>query len=57
MLVLPLYIPTLVFGARIATIAAEGGNPRPGLVILAGLTLFIITFASFTAAALRLNLR
>ncbi len=58
LLVLPLYIPTLILGARTATLAAEGAEPLPGLILLAGLTLGILALAPFTAAAvLRLNLR
>lgn len=57
-LVLPLYIPTLIFGARTATAAAAGADPLPALALLAGLTLFILALAPFAAAAaLRINLR
>ena len=57
-LVLPLYIPTLILGARSAAAAAEGGDPAPALLLLSGLTLFILALAPFTAAAaLRINLR
>ena len=57
-LVLPLYIPTLIFGARAVTAAAEARDPWPAFLLLAGLTLFIIALAPFAiAAALRVNLR
>jgi heme exporter protein B len=57
-LVLPLYIPTLIFGARAVTAAAEGTDALPALMLLAGLTLFILVLAPFAAAAaLRINLR
>ena len=57
-LVLPLYIPTLIFGARAVASAAEGTDPMPALTLLAGLTLFILALAPFAAAAaLRINLR
>lgn len=57
-LVLPLYIPTLIFGARAVASAAEGADPLPALTLLAGLTLFILALAPFAAAAaLRINLR
>jgi heme exporter protein B len=57
-LVLPLYIPTLIFGARAVAAAADGMDPWPALLPLAGLTLFILALAPFAAAlALRLNLR
>ncbi len=58
LLVLPLYLPTLIFGARTAAVAAGGGDPRPAFMLLAGLTLFILALAPFAAAAaLRANLR
>jgi heme exporter protein B len=57
-LVLPLYLPTLIFGARAASAAADGADPWPALLLLAGLTLFILALAPFAAAAaLRANLR
>ena len=58
LLVLPLYLPTLVFGARAAAAAAEGRDPWPAFLLLAGLSLFITALAPFAAAAaLRANLR
>ncbi len=57
-LVLPLFIPTLIFGARAVALAAEGGDPSPALALLAGLTLFVVATAPFAAAAaLRVNMR
>ena len=57
-LVLPLYIPTLIFGARAVTAVAEGSDPWSAFLMLAGLTLFILALAPFAAAAaLRINLR
>jgi heme exporter protein B len=57
-LVLPLYIPTLIFGTRCVSRAAEGGNAIPALALLAGVTLFVVALAPFAAAAaLRVNLR
>jgi heme exporter protein B len=57
-LVLPLYIPTLVFGARAAASAAEGLDPWPAFLPLAGLTLLVLALGPFAAAlALRLGLR
>jgi heme exporter protein B len=57
-LVLPLYVPSLILGARAVAEAAEGGEPMPALALLAGLTLFIVAAAPFAAAAaLRVNLR
>ena len=35
-LVLPLYIPTLIFGARAVTAAAEGSDPWSAFLMLAG---------------------
>jgi heme exporter protein B len=57
-LVLPLYLPTLVFGARAVAAAAEGRDPWPAFLLLAGLTLFVLALAPFAAAAaLRANMR
>jgi heme exporter protein B len=57
-LVLPLYLPTLIFGARATAAAAEGADPWPAFLLLAGLTLFILALAPFAAAAaMRANLR
>lgn len=57
-LVLPLYVPTLIFGARCVTAAAAGLDPRPAFLLLAGVTLFVLALSPFaTAAALRINLR
>jgi heme exporter protein B len=57
-LVLPFYLPTLVFGARAAADAAEGRDPWPAFLLLAGLTLFVLALAPFAAAAaLRANMR
>ncbi len=57
-LVLPLYIPTLILGARLVGIAVEGGEPLPALALLAGLTMGILALAPVAAAAaLRINLR
>jgi len=58
LLVLPLYLPTLIFGARAVAQAAGGGDPLPAFLLLAGLTLAVLAVAPFaTAAALRVNLR
>jgi heme exporter protein B len=57
-LVLPLYVPTLIFGARAVVAAAEARDPWPAFLLLAALTLFILALAPFAAAAaLRVNLR
>lgn len=57
-LVLPLYIPTLIFGARAVTAAAEGTDPWPAFLLLSGLTLGVLALAPFAAAAaIRLALR
>jgi heme exporter protein B len=58
LLVLPLYVPTLIFGARAVIAAAGGADPWPGFLMLAGLTLFVVATAPFAAAAaLRVQLR
>ena len=58
LLVLPLYIPTLIFGAEVARRGALGMEVATPLLLLAGITLgaaALLPFAS--AAALRVNLR
>ena len=58
LLVLPLYIPTLIFGAEVARRGAEGLDPATPLAMLAGLTLATLAAMPFAAAAaLRVNLR
>jgi len=58
LLVLPLYIPTLIFGARCASLAANGQDALPAFLILAGLSLGTLALAPFAAAAaLRSQLR
>lgn len=57
-LVLPLYIPTLVFGARAVEQALLDLSPWPSVMLVAALTLFAAALAPFAcAAALRINLR
>lgn len=58
LLVLPLYVPTLIFGAEAVRRGADGLASGTPLVMLAGITaggFAILPFA--TAAALRMNLR
>jgi len=57
-LVLPLYIPTLIFGARAVEQALLDLSPWPMLGLVAALTLFSAALAPFAAAAaLRINAR
>ncbi|MEM0922648.1 MAG: heme exporter protein CcmB [Pseudomonadota bacterium] len=57
-LVLPLYIPTLVFGARAVELARVDLDPVPTLLLTAAISLFAAALAPFAAAAaLRINLR
>jgi heme exporter protein B len=57
-LVLPLYIPTLMFGARAVELALLDLSPWPTLGMLAALTLFSAALTPFAAAAaLRINTR
>jgi heme exporter protein B len=57
LLVLPLYIPTLIFGALTITKSVDGLDPLPSLFMLAGLTLFSIVLMPFASAyALKSNL-
>lgn len=58
LLVLPLYIPTLIFGAEAARRGAQGLEFGTPLLFLAGITGFVLAFMPFVAAVvLRLNLR
>ncbi|THD84398.1 heme exporter protein CcmB [Aliigemmobacter aestuarii] len=58
LLVLPLYVPTLIFGAEVVKRGAEGMAIATPLLLLAGITAgaaALLPFAS--AAAIRINLR
>lgn len=58
LLVLPLYVPTLIFGAEAARRGAMGLDPSTPLVMLAGITLGTIALMPFASAAvLRMGLR
>lgn len=58
LLVLPLYVPTLIFGAEAARRAAQGGAVETPLLLLAGISLGCIALLPFAAAAaLRMTLR
>lgn len=58
LLVLPLYVPTLIFGADATRRAAEGLDPNTPLLLLAVITLGSFAILPFAgAAALRINLR
>ncbi|MEM8741987.1 MAG: heme exporter protein CcmB [Pseudomonadota bacterium] len=58
LLVLPLYIPTLIFGARAVDLAARGADPLPMILLLGALTLLSLVLGPVaSAAALRINLR
>ncbi|HUF56986.1 MAG TPA: heme exporter protein CcmB [Thermohalobaculum sp.] len=57
-LVLPLYVPTLVFGARVVDLAAAGLPWGGALALTAGVSLLAGAVAPFAAAAaLRVNVR
>lgn len=58
LLVLPLYVPTLIFGAECVRRGAEGLSATTPLIFVAGITAGCIAFLPFaTAASLRINLR
>jgi len=58
LLVLPLYVPTLIFGALSVTNAALGQDAFTPLILMAGITLGCLAILPFAAAAaLRVNLR
>lgn len=58
LLVLPLYVPTLIFGAEVARRGANGMDVATPLLMLGGITLGALALLPFAAAAvLRVNLR
>lgn len=58
LLVLPLYVPTLIFGAEAVRRGAGGLDPATPMLLLAGITLGAAALLPFAAAAaLRVNLR
>ena len=58
LLVLPLYVPTLIFGSDAVRRAAEGMEAGPPVLFLAAITLGTVALLPFAAAgALRVNLR
>lgn len=58
LLVLPLYVPTLIFGAEVARRGAIGMDTATPLLMLGGITAGVIAVMPFaSAAALRVNLR
>lgn len=58
LLVLPLYIPTLIFGTEIIRRGSAGGDPATPMLFLAGITAGVVALVPFAAAAvLRVNLR
>lgn len=58
LLVLPLYVPTLIFGAEAVRRGADGLDPMGALMLMAGITAGSFAFLPFaTAAVLRINLR
>lgn len=58
LLVLPLYVPTLIFGAEVARRGADNLDPMTPLLMLAGITCGTFALLPFASAAvLRVNLR
>ncbi len=58
LIVLPLYVPTLIFGAEVARRGAQGQSLETPLMLLAGITLASVALLPIaSAAALRVNLR
>lgn len=58
LLVLPLYVPTLIFGAEVARRGAEGQSVEAPVLLLSAITLGAWALLPFAAAlALRVNLR
>ncbi|GGG76116.1 heme exporter protein B [Salipiger pallidus] len=58
LLVLPLYVPTLIFGAEVARRGAEGLSVQTPLLLLGGISAGVIALLPFASAAvLRINMR
>lgn len=58
LLVLPLYVPTLIFGAQSVVRITEGLDPTPAWMLLTGISLMSVALMPFAGAmALRANLR
>ncbi|GAA6207915.1 heme exporter protein CcmB [Cognatishimia sp. WU-CL00825] len=58
LLVLPLYVPTLIFGAEVARRGVEGLTLSAPLLLLAGISLAAVAVLPFVSAlVLRVNLR
>ena len=58
LLVLPLYVPTLIYGAEAVRRGAEGQGALTPLLLLAGITAGAVALLPFAAAAaIRVNLR
>lgn len=58
LLVLPLYMPTLIFGAEVARRGVQGLDTTAPMLLLAGITCGTIALLPFAAAAvLKINLR
>ncbi|AHD00640.1 heme exporter protein CcmB [Leisingera methylohalidivorans] len=58
LLVMPLYVPTLIFGSEVARRGAEGMTVQTPLLMLAGISAASIALLPFASAAvLRVNLR
>lgn len=51
LLILPLYVPTLIFGIAVVSAAATLASPWPALLILAAISLASVALAPFAAAA------
>jgi heme exporter protein B len=57
LLVMPLYIPTLIFGAGAVQAVLVGGSPSANMRLLAAMLIFAVIFAPWAAAAaLRISL-
>ncbi|WP_102225154.1 heme exporter protein CcmB [Acidimangrovimonas sediminis] len=58
LLVLPLYVPTLIFGAEAVRRGAEGMDNATPMILVAAITLGSVALLPFaSAAAIRINLR
>lgn len=58
LLVMPLFVPSLIFGVRVVQEAGRAGDPGPAFLLLCGVALFSLVLSPIAATwALRINMR
>jgi heme exporter protein B len=51
LLILPLYVPVLIFGSGAVRMGVSGGDPLPQLLLLAGMLSLAVALAPFAISA------